>query len=79
MKGGDKMPQTSTICRLTFATDIDRDRILRVPDPAEDITATDVSEAAQQMILANVFDPETGSLTELNRAEIITWTERPLF
>ena len=70
---------TSTICRLTFATDINQDRALRVPDPAMDITASDIIEAANQMILANVFDPEAGSLTGLNRAEIITWTERPLF
>ena len=70
---------TTTICRLTFATDIDRDRALRVPDPAEDITASDIIDAANQMILADVFDPEAGILIGLNRAEIITWTERPLF
>ena len=70
---------TNTICRLIFATDINQDRALRVPDPAEDITADDVITAANQMISADVFDPEAGVLTELNRAEIITWTERPLF
>ena len=73
------MPQTNTICRLTFDTSIDRDRTLRVPDPAEDLTASDVTAAADQMILADVFDPEAGTLTNLSRAEIITWIERPLF
>ena len=70
---------TSTICRLTFSTDIDTDRILQVPDPADNITVNDITTAANHMILANIFDQEAGSLKELSRAEIIKLTERELF
>ena len=74
------MPQTiSTICRLTFATDIDKNKILRVPDPADNTTVNDIQTAANLMISANIFDTESGSLMQLNRAEIIKSIEIELF
>ena len=56
---------------LTFNTDLDHTRTLRISDPADDLTTQDVIAATDPMIAANVFEPDSGVLVSLARADVI--------
>ena len=66
------------ICQLTFATTVDRDRVIRVPDPTPDISVSKLHDSADYMINAAVFDEYAGNLTGLKRADILRIITRPL-
>jgi hypothetical protein len=68
------MPETLTIreiCEMHFDTSLGGKRVIRVPDPAAGIAETTVRTAASRLIAANPFDNTVGSLTSLQRADIV--------
>jgi len=65
-------------CVLTFATSLGGRRNVRIPNPRTGLDAAIVAIAAESIREANPFDETIGSLTELERAEIISDTRTVL-
>lgn len=56
---------------MTFNTNLNKTRALRINNPADSIVANDIETASDHFIAADIFEPEHGVLTSLLRADII--------
>jgi hypothetical protein len=65
---------TTNTCVLTFNTSLDGTRNVRIPDPRAGLTQQALLSAAGAFVAVNPFDETVGTLTGLNRAEIVTET-----
>ena len=75
------MPDATTrdFCQLTFITTGERDRVIRVPDPVDNITPAQINTGASDMINGFIFDEdEVGNLVSLKRADILRITTQPI-
>jgi len=73
------IPITTNLCVLTFNTSLDAKRLVRIPDPRAGLSAPNIVAAAGGFMAVNPFDETIGSLTGLDRAELVTETRTELF
>lgn len=57
---------------MDFATELNRSQRLRVYDARQDLTATDVSTAMNNIIAKNIFNGSGGELTGKVAARVVT-------
>ena len=57
---------------IVFNTTSGSRRSIRINNPNPDLPVTDISDAVDQIIANDVFDPANGSLNYLNRMELTT-------
>ena len=56
-------------CILTFSTNQDRNRVIRIPEPRTNLNLMHVNSAATQIVPSQPFDDTVGQLVALIRAE----------
>ncbi|MCL2218017.1 MAG: DUF2922 domain-containing protein [Defluviitaleaceae bacterium] len=67
-------PVTTHSCVLTFNTSLDGTRLVRIPDPRANLTASCVVSGASGFLAVNPFDETVGTLTSLRSADLVTET-----
>jgi len=77
---------TTHTCVITFATSRIEDgitmtgtRSLRIPSPRDNITADTIQNVAGRFTGIQPFDESVGTLTGVNRAQIVSETRNVLF
>ena len=63
------MANVRETAELVFTTSLDGTRIIRVPNPVENVTQFMLSTAASRFISANPFDETVGNLVAFKRAD----------
>ena len=63
---------TRRFCDLTFATSLDRTRLVRIPEPHPSTDAAMANQAAELIVNANPFDQDIGQLMGLKRADMVS-------
>ena len=70
--------ETTQVCNLVFSTSLGGTRIVRMPNPRENLAPPMVQVASGRIIAANPFDEGIGALVELKDAQRITTSVRHL-
>lgn len=58
------------VLQMDFATELGRNHRIRVYDAREDLTASEVSSAMDQIVTSNIFSGSGGELTGKSAAQI---------
>ena len=57
---------------MIFYTSTGGRRSIRINNPDPDLPVSEISDAVDQLLANDVFDPESGSLASLGRMELTT-------
>jgi len=70
---------TTHSCVMTFNTSLEAKRLVRIPNPRANLSASAATTASASFVAANPFDETVGSLINLARADLVTQNETVLF
>ena len=59
-------------CVLTFYTNLDTKRTMSISDPKPELSSSEVRDAANYIIAANLHDELIGTFESLHRADLVS-------
>ena len=69
---------TRKVCEMVFGTSQGGTRVIRVPDPRDNINISHVETAVGRFVAANPFHPEVGALINIQSVDLVRTTRVPL-